>query len=187
MLNLVVDRFSWALLSFPIVVLAAILVSGCAGCSFEPPPGEPIQFDTGKDFIPFELPDLAGQNRKLSEFLNQSTLVSFFFPTCGACNQEMPHFQRFYEKYQDRGLSVVGVNVIPDQDELVPHWRDNNGITFPILVGAETNTLIENYRLSATPLSFLLNAEGKIISRQDGYTPGSEARIEAHIREALGL
>ena len=82
---------------------------------------------------------------------------------------------------------MVAVNVIPDQDELVPQWRDNNGYTFPILVGAETNSLIEDYRLSSTPLNFILDAEGKILSRQEGYAPGSEGRIETQIREALGL
>ena len=167
--------------------LIVALAGGSSGCSTEPPLGEPVQFDTGKDFEPFELLDLEGQNRKLSEFLNRSTLVSFFFPTCGACNEEMPHFQRFFEEYGNQGLSVVAVNVIPDQDELVPHWRDNNGITFPILVGADTNTLIANYRLSATPLNFLLDSDGKILSRQEGYAPGSEASIEVHIQEALGL
>ena len=75
----------------------------------------------------------------------------------------------------------------PEQDGLVPGWRDQNGFTFPILVGAKTDTLIEEYRLSSTPLNFLLDADGKIISRQEGYAPGAEARIEAQIRQSLGL
>jgi len=131
--------------------------------------------------------DLDGQNRQLSEFLAQSTLVSFFFPTCGACNEEMPHFQQFYDKYRDQGLNVVAVNVIPEQDELVPHWKENGGYSFPVLVGAQTNTLIEDYRLSSTPLNFLLDGEGKVISRQEGYAPGSERTMEAQIRQSLGL
>jgi len=169
------------------LTLLLVLALGFVACSSEPPPGEPIHFDTGNSFKPFELLDLEGQTRQLSDFLARSTLVSFFFPTCGACNEEMPHFQEFYEKYRDQGLNVVAVNVIPDQDPLVPQWRNDNGYTFPILVGAETNALIADYRLSSTPLNFILDAEGKILSRQEGYAPGSEARIEARIREALGL
>jgi peroxiredoxin len=178
-----VDQRNWVILALSLAMLAG----GFSGCSSEPPPGEPMHFDTGKDFQPFELTDLEGQSRQLSDFLGKSTLVSFFFPTCVACNEEMPHFQSFYEKYRDQGLKVVAVNVIPDQDQLVPHWRDNGGYTFPILVGADTNSLIEAYRLSSTPLNFILDSKGKILSRQEGYAPGSEARIEEHLREALGL
>ena len=167
--------------------LLLVAIGGFLGCSTEPPPGEPISFEVGKDFEPFELLDLEGQNRKSSDFLHRATLVSFFFPTCGACNEEMPFFQQFYDKYQYQGLNVVAVNVIPDQDGLVPSWRDNNGFTFPILIGANTDTLIEKYRLASTPLNFLLDAEGKVIFKQEGYAPGSEARIEYLIREALAL
>lgn len=165
----------------------AVLGGGFVGCSSEPPMGEPVHFDTGTAFEPFVLTDLEGRERRLSEFLEKSTLVSFFFPTCGACNEEIPHFQKFYEKYGDQGLQVVAVNVIPDQDELVPQWRDKIGITFPILVGADTNALIANYRLSSTPLNFVLDSQGKIVSRQEGYAPGSEASMEEDIRETLGL
>ncbi len=176
--------------AFPSLLLSCLLsalAAAFSGCSSEPPTGEPIHFETGKAFTPFRLSDLEGNHRELSEFLAQSTLVSFFFPTCGACNQEMPYFQQFYEKYRDQGLSVVAVNVIPEQDELVPQWRTDKGLTFPVLVGAETNSLIETYRLSSTPLNFLLDAEGRILSRQEGYAPGSEVRLEAQIRQALGL
>jgi len=167
--------------------LILALGASFTGCSSDSPAGEPIRFDTGKHLEPFELLDLEGRTRSLSDFLAESTLVSFFFPTCGACNQEMPYFQQFYEKYRDHGFQVVAVNVIPEQDELVPQWKDNHGFTFPVLVGANTNTLIENYRLTSTPLSFLLDSEGRILSRQEGYAPGSETRVETQIREALGL
>lgn len=99
----------------------------------------------------------------------------------------MPHFQEFYDEYREQGLSVVAVNVIPDQDHMVPQWRNKNAFTFPILVGASTDTLVKNYRLTATPLNFLLDAQGRIISRQEGYRPGLEDRIEAKIRDSLGL
>jgi thiol-disulfide isomerase/thioredoxin len=163
------------------------VISAYFACSTEPPPGEPIRFDVGKEFEPFELTDLEGQNRKSSEFQDRVTLVSFFFPTCSACNEELPFFQQFYDKYQDQGLNVVAINVIPEQDGMVPAWRDNNGFTFPILIGASTDILIKNYRLTSTPLNFLLDVQGKVIFRQEGYAPGSETRIESLIREALAL
>jgi len=187
MLNPPVDMRRRAPSHLLVCCLIPTLAGSFFGCSSEVPPGEPIRFEAGRDFKPFELLDLEGQNRKLSEFLAQSTLVSFFFPTCGACNQEMPYFQQFYERYRDKGFSVVAVNVIPEQDELVRRWKENNGFTFPVLVGAHTDSLIEDYQLSSTPLNFLLDSEGKILSRQEGYAPGSEARIEAGIRQALGL
>jgi len=100
---------------------------------------------------------------------------------------ELPYIQQYYEKYADQGFRVVAVNIYPDQDEMLPAWRERLGLEFPILVGADLDRIIEDYRLESTPLNFLLDSEGKIIKRFDQYYPGAEKEIEEAVRQALGI
>ena len=80
---------------------------------------------------------------------------------------------------------MVAINVIPEQDSMVPKWLEDGGFGFPVLVGANSDSIISDYRLVSTPLNFLLDAEGKIISRWDGYYEGAEEEIEEAVKEAL--
>ncbi|UCF37227.1 MAG: hypothetical protein JSU96_20980 [Acidobacteriota bacterium] len=95
--------------------------------------------------------------------------------------------QEILDIYGEHGLKMVAINILPEQDESVPAWKASKGFSFPVLVGAETDSIIEDYHLIATPLSFLLDGEGGIIHRWDGYYPGAEVEIEKSVREALRL
>jgi len=144
-------------------------------------------FEVGQAFRSFELKNLDGEEKTLGDFLSKVTLVTFCFPTCGPCNAELPHFQRFHETYSPQGLTVVAINVIPEQDSQVREWSSEKGFTFPILVGGDSGRLIEDYQLVATPLSFLIDSNGQILARFDGYRSGQETEIEERIRKELGV
>jgi hypothetical protein len=81
---------------------------------------------------------------------------------------------------------MVAINVVPAQDDLVPAWADENGFRFPVLVGADPNLLAQAYRITGTPVNYLLDSEGRTIQRFEGYRPGEEQEIEAKVREVLG-
>ena len=81
---------------------------------------------------------------------------------------------------------MVAINIVPEQDALVPNWFSRGGYTFDVLLGAETAAVARDYGLTAAPLNFLLDAEGKIVARYDGYEPGSEKQIEEKIKLLLG-
>jgi len=62
--------------------LVFFLLWACPGCSTAySPEGEPIDMESLREFKPFELPDLSGQTRQLSDYLDKVTVVAFFFPT----------------------------------------------------------------------------------------------------------
>jgi glutathione peroxidase-family protein len=99
----------------------------------------------------------------------------------------LPQLQKLYDQYSGLGMKMVAINVISEQDGMVPDWRDRNGFTFPILVGTNSEEIMENYRMTAAPLNFLLDSEGKVLARFEGYSPGGEREIEKDIRQALKL
>lgn len=82
---------------------------------------------------------------------------------------------------------MVAINVIPDQDPMIPEWMKEGGYTFPVLVGASTEKISIDYRMTGAPLTFILDKEGKIVKRLDGFDPGQEVEIEETIRSLLGV
>ncbi len=93
--------------------------------------------------------------------------------------------QDIYRRYQDRGMAMVAINVVPEQDPLVPGWIEAGGYTFDVLVGASTEEIFRDYGMTGAPLTFLLDADGKILARWDGYQPGAETAVEERIQAAL--
>ena len=93
--------------------------------------------------------------------------------------------QKLYEQYSSQGFRMVAINVIPEQDAMVPAWAKRGGYTFPILVGANTGQIASTYQISGTPATFLLDGQGKVLARIDGYSPGQEKKIEQRIQAAL--
>ncbi len=133
----------------------------------------------------FALRTLYGSPGTLQEYLNKVTLVTFFIPTCGYCNGEFPHLQKFYEQYRDQGFSLVAINIMPDQDSLIPDWLRTHKYTFPVLRGAKLDKLQKDYDLQATPTHYLLDSNGKVILKQTGYKQGDEKLLEEDIEKAL--
>ena len=134
-------------------------------------------------FKPFKLKGVDGVERSLSDVLGKATLVGFFYPSCKYCGAAYPGIQRLYESYKDRGLSVVWINVMPEENRLIAEWRARHGASIPVLIGGRS--VQRDYELTMTPTHFLLDSRGRVISKRSGYTAGDEKAIEQEILDAL--
>ena len=132
----------------------------------------------------FKLKTLDGVEKTLPDVLGKATLVVFFFPTCPYCNAAFPKVQKLYDTYRGQGLSMVWINVVPDERKLIPEWRAQHGYTVPVLLGGRSTP--NDYKVRMTPTHYLLDARGEILSKQDGFNPGDEVRLEQQIQKALG-
>jgi thiol-disulfide isomerase/thioredoxin len=138
-------------------------------------------------FKPFKLKSPDGAAHTLEDFRNKATLVGFFFPGCKFCNAAVPELQALYDRYKDQGLSMVWINVVPEQNKDLASWREKNRWTIPVLTGASQASLQRDYKLKMTPTHYLLNAGGEILFSQAGYKKGDEQKIEQQVRQALNL
>jgi len=138
-------------------------------------------------FKPFKLKTLDGTQKTLQDFQNKLTLVEFFYPRCPYCNVALPEVQRIYDKYKDKGLSVVWINVLPEENKLIAKWQEEHHFTIPVLIGASQESLQRDYRLISTPTSYLLGEQGEVLLYQGEYKSGDEKVLEAKIAEALNI
>ena len=138
-----------------------------------------------ESFRSFKMKTLDGTQRTLSDVLGKATLVVFFFPTCKYCNAAFPEIQKIYDGYKDRGLSMIWINIVPEENSLIRNWQATHGYTVPVLLGGKSAQ--NDYKLSETPTHYLLDARGTILSKHAGYKTGDEADLEREIQHALGI
>ena len=132
----------------------------------------------------FKLKTLEGVEKTLPDVLgSKATLVVFFFPTCPYCNAAFPKVQKLYDAYRAQGLAMVWINVVPDEQKLIAEWRTQHSYTAPVLLGKQSTP--REYGVRMTPTHYLLDARGEILSRQDGFNPGDETKLEQQIQQAL--
>ena len=142
---------------------------------------------TPDTFKPFSLRTVDGQKKTLKDYANKATLVNFFFPRCPFCNVELPEVQKIYDKYKDKGLSVVWINILPEENNLVAGWEMAKNLTVPVLIGGSQAALQKDYGINSTPSTYLLDEQGRILFHEDGYKRGDEKTIQEKVEAALGI
>lgn len=133
----------------------------------------------------FTLPDVAGKKVKLSDvYKDGPVIVSFWSTWCKNCPAEMKHFQRFYDKYKDQGLTVLSISIDNSRTVAkVKPWVMGNRFTFPVLLDTN-NDVMRLYHVRPVPHSFVVNQKGEIVYSHVGFRPGDEQGYE---KAVLGL
>jgi thiol-disulfide isomerase/thioredoxin len=147
-------------------------------------PTDEIGVDDGDFPPPFALPDLEGNQVSLSDYRGKVVVLDLWATWCGPCRAEIPFLVELYEDLRDEGLVVVGVGLDRGGAGVLRPFVESNGVTYPILVG--NPSIQQEYKVSGIPTTFILNREGRIVTKHVGYHPsmaeGLRAEIEGIVR-----
>lgn len=155
------------------VAFAALLVS-------EPAP-DPIR--AGQPAPVFELPLLDGGTVSLASLRGRVVLLNFWATWCKPCEDEMPAMQRLHAALAGTGFELVAVSVDASRDD-VAKFRDRLTLTFPIALdpGKRVSEAYQSYRF---PESYLIDREGRILSRYIGPRDWDADLYVERIRRAI--
>jgi thiol-disulfide isomerase/thioredoxin len=126
--------------------------------------------------------EAAGSDKlTLSALRGKPVVLDFWATWCGPCQMTAPIVNSVSQRYRDKGLVVVGVNVDDDTFPVERFVRKKN-LTFPI-VWDEGKSISRDYGASTLPTLIVVSKEGKIVAVRHGVT--SESDLDALVKRVL--
>lgn len=126
--------------------------------------------------IDFTLSDLNGKSHTLSKYKGKVIFLNFWATWCPPCRAEMPAMQKMYKSWNSKKYVMLAVNIGQDK-QTVKSFANKNGYTFPILLDS-TSKIARKYRVSGIPTTYIINKEGKIVTRIVGAREWDLKQIE---------
>jgi peroxiredoxin len=158
-------------------VAAAALYALFAGGSTPPPVGR------GSEAPAFDLQRLDGESLTLTQLRGKVVLVNFWATWCESCKDEMPAMETLYRELNGAGFDLIAISVDDDR-AIVAAFRDELGLTFPILLDPEKNAATA-YQTFRFPESFLIGQDGIVVERYIGPKEWAAPAYVSRIRRLL--
>ena len=144
--------------------------------------------ETGGKIPDLKLKLLDGKNTSIHTLLEDGPLLIDFWATwCKPCKKVMKHLNKYHNKYEENGFKVLMVNQdTPRSVGKVKSYIRSQKYSFN--VGLDPNQKIAK-KLNGLimPTLILIDTDGTILWRHQGYMPGEEVEIESRIQSAIGF
>jgi peroxiredoxin len=134
----------------------------------------------------FTLPDLNGNNVKLSDiYAKGPVFISFWATWCGPCKREIPELINVYNKYRTRGLEILAISIDKSGAGVVKPFVESSKLPYRILLDPTGEIFSRKYKGMGVPYGFLINKEGVVVKSYYGLTPGFEASLSKEVEKLL--
>ncbi len=158
-----------------VVFLAAALVSFSVQAQSVPQ----VNFKT------FDADHVQGAKLSHSDLKGKVVLVDFWAAWCDPCKEALPHYNKLYNKYKDKGLVVIGLNEDDDAKE-----RDGFLKTHPLdfsIYHDKSKKMVKDFQVQALPSLFVFDKNLKPVALFRGFNADKPQALEKKVRELLGL
>jgi thiol-disulfide isomerase/thioredoxin len=145
---------------------APLLALTFAACAHAPMTAMPALVVRTMDGAPVRLDELRGP-----------ALVDLWATWCMPCAHALPFYARLA---RETGIQVVAISIDSD-DQPVREWLIRNAVPFTILRDPN-GEVAEQLGMRVMPTSFLIDAQGKVVKRLDGFEDSDEPQIEQEVR-----
>lgn len=135
-----------------------------------------------KEAADFELPVQQGKY-KLSDSKGKLVYLDFWASWCGPCKQSFPWMNTMHDKYQSKGLELVGVNLDAsnaDAQSFLTAVQAKFKIAFD-----QKGAVPRLYGVKGMPTSYLIDRDGKIIFQHMGFNQSDKDKLEEKIKQYL--
>jgi peroxiredoxin len=129
----------------------------------------------------FTVPGLTGGPLRLADFRGRVVLLNFWATWCPPCREEMPSMERLYQRYRERGFTILALSV--DRNvAAIPGFVDGFRLTFPIGLDPD-GAVAKAYRMRALPTTIVIDRAGQVVAgaagARDWDSPAAHAVVEA--------
>lgn len=137
----------------PALLVAVALLPGGAKADTIATVGEPPPL--------FELADETGEVHRLEDLLGQPTVLYFTHNMCHYCSQIIGFLKDTRARHSPDELAILTVNVWADGPKLISRYKEQFGLTFPMVAGKDPD-LLREYEVNYVPIIIFLDLKGKI-------------------------
>jgi peroxiredoxin len=128
-------------------------------------PTAPAAQKVGEEAPEVKLPDLEGNTVELADFRGEETLVLFWNPGCGFCQQMLPDLKEWEATSPEDAPKLLLVSAGSEEA------NREMGLTSPVLLDQQF-AVGRAFGASGTPSAVLVDAEGKVASEVALGAPG---------------
>ena len=155
------------------ILLLFILLTACS----PPVENEPVKLgDTAPYFC---LKDINGNIIILSRYEGAPVILRFMETDCKFCKADTPIFNKYFEKYKERGLKVVYISASTENKKEVVQFIDDLEVPFPVIMDEQAQ-IADLYGVFLYPQTLVLNPDRQILA----IIPGGVG--EAELQELVG-
>jgi peroxiredoxin len=127
---------------------------------------------------------LSGETFSTSDLRGKVVLVNFWGTYCPDCLKEMPNIVETHNKFQARGYETIAIAVKQDDAGRVAQYAATNALPFKVTFDRSGELAREFGNVRVTPMSFLIDKNGKILRRYVGAPDWKEVQqiVELELR-----
>lgn len=112
------------------------------------------------------LSDAKGKTHSLSDYRGKVVVLDFWASWCSKCASLMPQLEKLHQKYKDKGVVVLGVNLLEEENVDPVKMMREKGMTYKILLKGDTTA--SEYGVKSVPAIYVIGADGRVIYLQAG-------------------
>ncbi len=135
------------------------------------------------------LKDIEGKTVQTDTISNNGKplIIAFFATWCKPCNREFSSIDEVYDDWQqETGVRLVAVSIDQAQNiNKVKPMVDQNGWRYDVLLDPN-GEFRRSLGIQSVPYTVLLDGQGKIVYKHNGYTDGEEVELYKKVKEAAG-
>lgn len=145
--------------------------------------------DAGNLAWDFDLLDDFNNRIILSNYRGYIIIINLWSDDCPNCKNELPYLQDIYEDYQADSVKIFGINYGgrfgQEDSSTVRQIRENLNLTFTLLIG-RNNSIVNQYKSGGTPQTVILNRDGIVYDRIEGFKASYANIFRTDLNELLG-
>ncbi len=132
----------------------------------------------------FALERLDGEGElELASLRGKAVVLNFWASWCGPCREEMPVLQEGWERWRDRDVVFVGIDVKDFRGD-ARDFLEEYGVTYPNVYDGKGST-VGRYGVTGFPETYFVNADGEVVYRIAGPVLAAD-ELDEGIERALG-
>lgn len=164
-----------------IFLVGALVLGACRTQSGN----EPARVEVGHPVPGYEALSLSGDSVSLAAQKGKVVLLNVWATWCHPCREEIPELQQLHQRYQARGLELIGVSVdAAGNDAGIQEFAKEFRMTYPIWRDPDER-ISTQFLILGVPATFVVDRQGVLRWRKMGPVAPGDTSLSNAIERSL--